>query len=86
MSAPGIDRECDQMDLVHAYALGALPADEMRVVEGHLSACAECRREVALLRPISTDFSTNGRQMCCGRRAHCGSDWWTASVPISPHR
>ena len=56
MNAPGIDRECEQMDLVHAYALGALPADEMRVVEAHLSACAECRREVELLRPVVDGF------------------------------
>ena len=56
MSARGMDRECEQMDLVHAYALGALPADEMRVVEAHLGACAECRDEVALLRPIVDGF------------------------------
>ena len=86
MSAPGMDRECEQMDLVHAYALGALPGDEMRVVETHLSACAECRREVELLRPIIDGFFHEWPTMCCGRQAHCGSDWWTASVPISPHR
>ena len=33
-------------DLLEAYALGALDADEVAVVEAHLAGCADCRREV----------------------------------------
>ena len=56
MSSPTIGRGCDQTELAYAYALHALPADEMPVVEAHISTCPECRREVELLRPIIDSF------------------------------
>lgn len=40
-------------DAVGAYVLGALPADERRAFERHLPGCADCRREVAELRPVA---------------------------------
>ncbi len=56
MSASRNYSECGKMDSVRAYALGALAADEMRVVEAHLAACAECTREVEVLRPVVASF------------------------------
>lgn len=35
------------MDLLEAYALGALEADERHAVERHLATCTECRRQAA---------------------------------------
>lgn len=37
-------------DLLGAYALGAVPAEERRKVAAHLETCAACRAEVARLR------------------------------------
>ena len=42
----------EHLDLVFLYALQALPAREVPVVEAHLSTCAECWQEVESLRPI----------------------------------
>ena len=40
--------DCDQVrELLEAYALGALDADEQARVEQHLAGCAECRQLVA---------------------------------------
>ncbi len=41
---------CDQTELVHVYALGALPQDEVATLEAHLSGCPECRGELDALR------------------------------------
>ncbi len=39
---------CDQIrELLEAYALGALDADEQSSVEQHLAGCADCRRRAA---------------------------------------
>lgn len=56
MSSPTIDNGCDQTELAYAYALDALPADEMPVVAAHISTCPECRREMESLRPIIDSF------------------------------
>jgi anti-sigma factor ChrR (cupin superfamily) len=42
----------DDLDLVFLYALRSLPPSEIPVVEAHISACAECRQELDMLRPI----------------------------------
>ena len=47
------DRELESVLL---HALQALPPSEVPVVEAHLSACAECRRELETLRPIINTF------------------------------
>jgi len=47
---------CGQLELVHLYALPALPEDEVAAVEAHLAACAECREELEALRPAMDAF------------------------------
>lgn len=49
-SEPG-QRKCDQSELVHVYALGALPDSEVAAFEAHISECAECGDELSALRP-----------------------------------
>ena len=43
-------------DLVHMYALQALPTSEAAVIEERLAACAECRQEMEKLRPTVASF------------------------------
>ena len=43
---------CEREDLVYAYALCALSAEEMRVMKTHIALCAACREEAESLRPI----------------------------------
>lgn len=57
MSLPTIDNGCDQAELAYAYALDALPAEEMPFVEAHIATCPECRRDVESLRPIIDSFA-----------------------------
>jgi len=38
------------LDLVAVYALGAVNADEARIVSAHIAVCAECREEYAKLK------------------------------------
>jgi hypothetical protein len=45
----GGDRVVHPQDLLGAYSLGALDPAEAREVEGHLTGCPECRRELAEL-------------------------------------
>jgi anti-sigma factor ChrR (cupin superfamily) len=46
---------CDK-DLLHAYALGALPASEALLVRGHVEGCALCRQELDSLRLVVDAF------------------------------
>jgi anti-sigma factor ChrR (cupin superfamily) len=46
----------EHQDRVFLYALRALPASEIPVVEAQISGCAECRREAEALRPIVESF------------------------------
>jgi anti-sigma factor ChrR (cupin superfamily) len=39
-----------------AYALQALPADEVAAAEAHIAVCADCRRELESLRPVVDQF------------------------------
>ncbi|MGH8249302.1 MAG: cupin domain-containing protein [Steroidobacteraceae bacterium] len=57
MNTPTTDRACGQTELACAYALQALPADEIPVIEAHIANCAECRREVESLRPVVESFA-----------------------------
>jgi anti-sigma factor RsiW len=41
---------------VSLYALQALPADELPVVETHLSTCVDCQRHLQALRPVVDAF------------------------------
>jgi anti-sigma factor ChrR (cupin superfamily) len=45
-------------ELAFLYALQALPSNDMAVVEAHISACADCRQEMAALRPIIDSFAS----------------------------
>jgi anti-sigma factor ChrR (cupin superfamily) len=52
MSAASDKPRCDQAERVTEYALLALSASEVSVMEAHLAACSDCRQELELLRPI----------------------------------
>ena len=47
---------CKKAELACAYALQALPADELTAIEGHLAACPQCQRELESLRPVINRF------------------------------
>jgi|SRR5436190_7934769 len=49
---------CEQADLVNAYALRAVPADETTPIEAHLASCADCRRDFETLRPLVDRFAS----------------------------
>jgi anti-sigma factor ChrR (cupin superfamily) len=46
---------CDE-ELLHAYAIGALPARETLAVRGHVESCAPCRRQLDALRALVDGF------------------------------
>jgi len=56
MSSPSGPTSCEQTDLVTLHALGALPADDARELETHLSSCPECRQELAALQSVVESF------------------------------
>ena len=43
---------CDQTELVAVYAVGALLTSQVPIIEAHLGACPDCRKELEMLRPI----------------------------------
>jgi anti-sigma factor RsiW len=45
------------MELVSAYVVKALPPDEARALEGHMSACEHCAQELEALRPLISSFT-----------------------------
>ena len=56
MSSASDPHRCDQMELVSVYALHALPSSEVPAMEAHISACVDCRQELATLLPIISSF------------------------------
>jgi anti-sigma factor RsiW len=48
--------QCDQAELVCAYAMQALPSSHVRALEAHISSCSQCRHELETLRPIIDAF------------------------------
>jgi hypothetical protein len=56
MNAGSSEHGRDHLESVCLYALQALPASDVRAVEGQISACAECRQELHTLRPIVSAF------------------------------
>jgi hypothetical protein len=52
MNSKSSQHDQEHLDLVFLYALEALPANEIPVVENYLSSCADCRQEMETLRPI----------------------------------
>jgi RNA polymerase sigma-70 factor (ECF subfamily) len=56
MSSASGRHDQDHLDLVFRYALHALPASEVRIVEAQIATCADCRQEIDTLRPIVRAF------------------------------
>lgn len=55
---PASDKDrCDQLELVSAYVLEALPLGEARALEAHIATCAQCGQEVQALRPLISSFA-----------------------------
>ena len=50
-------KHCEQTELVSAYAVRALAANEAAAMEAHLASCERCREELAALRPIVEGFT-----------------------------
>jgi len=50
-------KHCEQTELVSAYAIRALAANEAAAMEAHLASCERCREELAALRPIVEGFT-----------------------------
>lgn len=48
---------CQRTERVAEYALRSMPASETGAFETHLDECAECRRELASLRPVLDTFA-----------------------------
>jgi anti-sigma factor ChrR (cupin superfamily) len=49
---------CEQSELVCAYAMQALPSQDVPRIEAHLSSCSQCRRELESLRPVIDSFDS----------------------------
>jgi len=56
MSSGSREHERDHLESVSLYALQALPASEIPVVEAQIAACADCRNDMETLRPIVNAF------------------------------
>ena len=56
MSVTAELRSCEQSEQVCAYALGALPENEVLALEAHLVSCAACAREHGMLKPLLDSF------------------------------
>lgn len=63
MSSAMDSNHCGHAELVCAYAVQALPASEVPVIEAHISSCGQCRRELGMLRPIVESFVSWPRDM-----------------------
>jgi ChrR Cupin-like domain len=51
--SPAADNpELNHSELPYLYVLQALPAGELPAAEKHITQCAECRREIEMLRPV----------------------------------
>jgi len=48
---------CDQMELVSAYVLKALPLNEARALEAHMATCEHCGQELEALLPLISSFA-----------------------------
>jgi quercetin dioxygenase-like cupin family protein len=56
MSSRSGEHERDHLESVCLYALQALPASEVPLVEAQISVCADCRQELEKLRPVIGAF------------------------------
>src|SRR5262249_26301671 len=51
MSVGSDGAQCERTGLLYVYVLGALPEDERRNMEAHLTNCSQCRQELEQLQP-----------------------------------
>ena len=51
-------KDCEQAELLSAYAMQALPSTDVPAVEAHVAACTQCRRELEALRRIIDVFAS----------------------------
>jgi anti-sigma factor ChrR (cupin superfamily) len=56
MSSASGTHDGDYLERVFLYAVHALPASEIPLVEAHLAGCADCRHELEALRPVVDAF------------------------------
>src|SRR5688572_8414369 len=52
-----IRTNCQQAELVSAYAMRALPPSQVSALEAHVSWCPQCKRELEALRPVVDSFA-----------------------------
>ncbi|MGH8202443.1 MAG: cupin domain-containing protein [Steroidobacteraceae bacterium] len=94
MSAESEQHRCEQAELLPLYLLRALPSDETRSLEAHLTCCPECQRELLLLRPAVDSLGSSppdilrpADSMWSRLQERIGgeaSEESTREVPISP--
>ena len=53
---PGTHSE-EHLDLVFLFALQAVPAHEIALIEAQISSCEDCQREIEMIRPIVRSFA-----------------------------
>ena len=58
MSSDSDSHDRDPHESVFLYAVHALGASEIPLVEAHLAACADCRHELEALRPVVDAFAS----------------------------
>jgi anti-sigma factor ChrR (cupin superfamily) len=56
--SPEDQEKCDQTELIHVYAIGALPRSEEVAIEAHIATCSACRQELDTLRPTIDALSS----------------------------
>ena len=56
MSIDQNQNRCEWSEVTCAYALQALPADEVAAAEAHIASCPDCERELDSLRPVVDRF------------------------------
>ena len=57
MTAASDQDRCDQMELVSAYVLQALPPSEASTMAAHIAVCDLCRQELQTLQPVVGSFT-----------------------------
>jgi quercetin dioxygenase-like cupin family protein len=57
MTAASDQDRCDQLELVSAYVLQALPPSEASALAGHIAVCELCRQELQTLQPLIGSFA-----------------------------
>jgi anti-sigma factor ChrR (cupin superfamily) len=57
MTAASDQDRCDQLELVSAYVLQALPPAETSAMDAHIAVCELCRQELQTLQPLVGSFA-----------------------------